>query len=228
MSDIFDKIGNAVQEQGNSLIMVALNQVVIGAIELCPTLRSGVKNAIRSLKEQHQIKSFYIMSGDHEEPTKRLGETLGINHYFSNVLPQEKANLINNLQESGRVVCYIGDGINDAIALKKAQVSISLNGASTLATDTAQIILMSEDMTQLVNLFGFAKKFQATMNQSLNYVSGHSIVGIMGVLFLRFSIVDTLLLKQLGLTLGISNSLKPLLIDQRATKPKEIPHEQKL
>ncbi len=220
MSDIFDKIGNAVQEQGNSLIMVAVNQAVIGAIELCPMLRFGVKDAIRSLKEQHQIKNLYVISGDHEEPTKRLAETVGIEHYFSNVLPQEKANLINNLQELGKVVCYIGDGINDAIALKKAQVSISLNGASTVATDTAQIILMSEDMTQLANLFGFAKKFHSTMNQSLNYVSGHSIAAIMGVLFLNFSIIDTQILKHLGVMIGVGNALKPSLIDQSSNKPK--------
>jgi len=91
------------------------------------------------------------------------------------------------LQESGKTVCYIGDGINDSIALKKAQVSISLRGASTIATDTAQIILMNESLEQLCDLFEFAQEFEAD-----------------------FSVIHTLLLKEIGLTASLANATHPL------------------
>ncbi|MGB0386666.1 MAG: HAD-IC family P-type ATPase, partial [Ardenticatenaceae bacterium] len=74
--------------------------------------------------------------------TRRLAQELGIDHYFANTLPENKADLVKQLQEEGRTVCFVGDGINDAIALKQAHVSISLRGATTIAMDTAQIVLM--------------------------------------------------------------------------------------
>ncbi len=113
---------------------------MIGAIELHPTIRPEAKEIIRELQERNI--SIYIISGDHKKPTKKLAEALGIEHYFAEVLPQDKASLLSQLQDEGKSVCFVGDGINDSIALKQANVSISLRGASTIATDTAGIILM--------------------------------------------------------------------------------------
>jgi Cu2+-exporting ATPase len=152
----------------------------------------------------------YILSGDNENPTEKLAQTLGMSGYFAQVLPQEKAKIIQMLQDSGKTVCYIGDGINDSIALKKAHVSISLRGASSVATDTAQIVLMNEDLEQLVKLFEFAKEFNHTMGNSLNQILVPSVVGATGALLFDFTIIDTLLLKQIGLTISLVNSVRPL------------------
>lgn len=84
---------------------------------------------------------------------------LGIDHYFAEVLPEAKAQLVARLQAEGRFVCFVGDGINDAIALKKAHTSISLRGASTAATDTAQIVLTDESLEQLAHVFEMAQRF---------------------------------------------------------------------
>ena len=134
------KIEAACHAEGNSFVYVALDNQLGGAIELRPTVRPEAKKLTRALRKRHI--SIVIISGDHEKPTKKLAESLGIDHYFAEVLPQDKAQLIEQLQEKGKSVCFVGDGINDSIALKKANVSISLCGASTIATDTAGIILM--------------------------------------------------------------------------------------
>lgn len=84
--------------------------------------------------------TFYILSGDQEEPTRRLAEHLGIAHYQANTRPEQKASFIETVQARGCPVCFVGDGINDGIALKKAHVSISLRGTTTVATDTAQTV----------------------------------------------------------------------------------------
>ena len=130
-------------------------------------MRPEAKMVIDSLRKHHTIQSVAIISGDHEAPTKKLAEQLMIDNYFAEVLPQDKAKLIAQLQKEGRTVCYIGDGINDAIALKQADVSISLRGASTVATDTAQIILMNENLEQLGLLFDIAKNFDKNMKKIL-------------------------------------------------------------
>ena len=136
----YEKMEEESHAQGHSLVYVAINDQLGGAIELVPTIRPEAKAIITSLRQRNI--SIVIISGDHEKPTQKLAEELGIDNYFAETLPENKASLIANLQEEGRKVCFVGDGINDGVALKKANVSISLRGASTVATDTAGIILM--------------------------------------------------------------------------------------
>ena len=90
--------------------------------------------------------------------------------YFAEVLPEAKADLVKQLQSQGRNVCFVGDGINDSIALKTANVSLSLRGVTTIAIDTAQIVLMSGNLAQLPNIFVVADEFAANMR--LNFTLG--------------------------------------------------------
>jgi Cu2+-exporting ATPase len=196
-------------QQGHSLVMVAINKRMIGAIELFPTVRPEAKAVIDKLR-QGQIKSMYILSGDQEIPTQKLADDLGIEHYFAQVLPQNKAQIIEQLQKSGKTVCYIGDGINDAIALKKAQVSISMRGASTVATDSAQIILMS-NLNQLAHLFELAQEFEKNMTISFKAMIAPTVIGMSGAFFLDFDLLDTILLKQTGLVVSLVNATRPLV-----------------
>ncbi len=200
-------------QQGHSLVMIAINNQMIGAIELFPTVRPEAKVVIDKLR-RCQIKSMYILSGDQEMPTQKLAQDLGIEHYFAQVLPQDKAKIIEQLQSSGKTVCYIGDGINDAIALKKAQVSISMRGASTVATDTAQIILMS-NLNQLGHLFDFAQEFEQNMSSSFKMIIVPTMIGMGGAFFLDFGLIHTMLLKQTGLVMGLVNATQPLIKSQR-------------
>jgi Cu2+-exporting ATPase len=152
-----------------------------------------------------------IISGDHEAPTKKLALKLGMDDYFSEVLPEEKANLITQLQAEGKSVCYVGDGINDAIALKKANVSISLRGASTVATDTAQVILMNQKLDQLEELFDLAQAYEANMKSIFATVITPSLIGLGGVFFLHYGLSYMILMSQVGFIGGIGVALSPLL-----------------
>lgn len=198
--------------QGHSLVMVAVNKKLIGAIELKPTVRSEAKHVIQQLKARNNIKETYIISGDHEIPTQKLANELGIDHHFSGVLPTEKADLIDKLKEEGKFICYIGDGINDSIALKKSHVSISLSGASTIATDTAQIVLMDKGISHLDTLFNLAKDFESNMESSLNYMLAPAVVGVGGVFLFGFGLLPTLLLNLTGLAFSVNNALHPNLV----------------
>ena len=134
-------------------------------IELHATLRPEAKAVIEGLKKRGL--SLSIISGDQAEPTRKLAGELGIDTYFADTLPENKAKIIRQLQEQGRVVCFVGDGINDAIALKQADVSVSLKGATTLATDTAQVVLMDQSLNQLDTLFSLARQYDKTMTLGL-------------------------------------------------------------
>lgn len=204
---------HAIQEhchqQGHSLVMVAMDDALIGAIELQPTVRPEAKEIVQGLKERW-IESTYIISGDHATPTRKLANELAIDHYFAETLPQNKSELIEQLQAEGKTVCFVGDGINDSIALTKADVSISLSGASTVAQDAAQIILLNGGLDELCELFDIAKEYETNMRNNFWAVVGPCVLCIGGVYFANFGLITTILLKQLGLFTGIASALSPL------------------
>lgn len=199
--------------EGHTLVLVALENTVIGAVELQATVRPEAFAVIQGLR-QRNIKSMYIISGDHEAPTKRLAEKLGIDHYFAETLPEQKADIIESLQQEGKSICYIGDGINDAIALKKAQVSVSLRGASTVAIDTAQVVLMDQSLRQLGLLFDIARQFQTNMKKTFAIVFIPHAIALTGSLFLQFSFLNVFILRNMALFAGVTHAMLPLLPDQ--------------
>ncbi|MBF0099845.1 MAG: heavy metal translocating P-type ATPase [Desulfobacterales bacterium] len=214
--EISDQQANR-DEEGASFIYVAVNNELAGVIELQSIVRPEVRSIVQKLKESG--KQIYIISGDHEKPTRKLANDLGIEHYFSEVLPEDKANLITQLQQKGHSVCFVGDGINDAIALKKANVSISLRGASTIATDSAQIVFMGQSLKQLIPLFDLASQFNSNLDASYltTLIPGAICVG--GVFFLGFGIFTSIMLYNVGLIAGIGNAMLPRLKSLYTEKP---------
>ena len=196
-------------DQGHSMVYVAVNEQLAGAIELRPTIRPEAPEVIRQLQERG-IR-LYIISGDHEQPTRNLAAQLGITDYFAEVLPEDKAGLVEQLQQSGNSVCFVGDGINDAIALKKAQVSVSIRGASTIATDTAQIVLMDGTLTNLSYLFQLAQDLNANLERTLALTVGPGVICIGGIFFFHFGILSSVLLFNLSLLASVTNAILPLI-----------------
>ncbi|KPA16884.1 heavy metal translocating P-type ATPase [Candidatus Magnetomorum sp. HK-1] len=206
-------------EAGHSLIYVAIDEIIAGAFELQAKIRPGYQDVIHKLKQRGI--NIYIMSGDHEKPTKALAKEFGIENYFAQVLPEEKAGLVEELQNTGKTVCFIGDGINDSIALKKSQVSISLSGASSIATDTAQIILMDKQPDQLIQLLDLAQNLKRDMNNIL--ISGiiPSVAIIGGVFLIHLRIPFAIACYMTGMTAGVSNALWPSIKEYIFSKPQE-------
>jgi len=193
--------GIAIPAEITALQRSSHEQGYSGMLELHPTIRPEAKQIIRQLRRRHL--SIYIISGDQEHPTKQLAEKLGIDHYFANTLPQDKAQLIEQLQKEGKSICFVGDGINDSIALKKAKVSISLRGASTAATDTALVILMDKTLTKLDHLFKLAQHFDTNQKNGLatTFVPGVLCVG--GIFFLHFGIFNAMMFNNISIIAGI-------------------------
>jgi len=199
-------------EQGHTLILIAIDKDVIGAIELVPAVRSEAKMVIDKLKQRTNIKTTYIISGDHEIPTKKLAAELDIDYFFAETLPEEKADIIEQLHNEGHFICYIGDGINDSIALKKSQVSVSLTGASSVATDTASIILMDQGLNHLNFLFDLADDFHNNMNRTFIMTLIPAVIGVTGAFLLGFTLIHTIILNLIALGLTLGNTMVPMLL----------------
>ena len=217
----YRQIEEIAHAEGYSLVYVAVDHQFAGAIELRPTIRPEARELVRQIHLKNM--STVIISGDNEKPTEKLAATLGISRYFAETLPEDKANLIEQLQAEGKTVCFVGDGINDSIAMRKAQVSISLSGASTVATDTAGIILMDGTLSQLVPLFGIGRAFKNTVQRGIVMSVLPGIVCIGGIFFLHWSFLTSVLFYQVNLGSNIANAMWPLLAYQRKKANNRLP-----
>ncbi len=200
---------NQIRHDGHSLIMVSVDDQLSSVIELQASERPEVEEIITGLRERG-MKHLAIISGDHEKPTRILAERLGMDRYFAGVLPQEKARYVELLKEEGRTVCFVGDGINDAIALKKADVSISLRGAASLATDTAQVVFMEESIGKLGALVDTARLLQRNIKTSWRLIVVPNTLCVAGVFFLRFGLWHSVLFNNVTILMSLANGMLPL------------------
>jgi len=202
---------------GHALVFVAVGDAVAGAVELAATLRPDAKATVDWLRQQGL--ALYILSGDQDAPTRALAAELGMTGYFANTLPEQKAERVKALQAQGKQVCFIGDGINDAIALRQAEVSVSLRGATTVATDAAQVVLMDDHLAQLRLLWELALGFERVVATNARLATRLSVAASVGVLVLPFEFWFVQ-------TLGITQAVSGIRISQRPlldTKPEANP-----
>lgn len=201
---------NNAHQQGFSLIYTAVNGILCGVIELHPTVRQEAKAVIQHL--QKRGLQIYILSGDHAGPVKNLALQLGVNNYIAETLPEDKAKVIEELQQNGKTVCFVGDGINDAIALKTAAVSISPQNASHVAVDNAQIVLMDQNLYQILDAFELADRFN--INQQIVINAGTIIPSLMsmgGAVLLGTTFAQVTILYLLSIVIATGGSMYPLL-----------------
>jgi len=207
VSSDYKTLQDDANQQGYSLVYIAVDQQLAGIIELHPTIRPEAKAIIKQLKQRGL--SLAIISGDHEKPTEALARELGIDQYFAETMPQDKADIVKQLQQQGKSVCFVGDGINDTIALKQADVSISLNSASSIATDTAQIVLMDDDLKQFPRLFELSESLESNYKKSLLWDIIPNMINIGGAFFFHLGVYGALGIYSIGLTGGVLNGIFP-------------------
>jgi heavy metal translocating P-type ATPase len=200
---------DAAHEDGNSLVMVGVDGALGGALELCAAARPEAAAVIAGLRARG-AKSLVIISGDHEQPTRKLAQQLGMDRHFAEVLPQDKAKYVELLQKEGRTVCFIGDGVNDSIALKKANVSISLRGASSVATDTAQVVFMEDSLIKLLQLHDVSRDLNRNITTSWGLILIPNLLCIGGAFFAGFGVMHSMIFNQIGGMLALGNGLLPL------------------
>jgi heavy metal translocating P-type ATPase len=198
-----------VHREGHTMVMVAVDDELGGALELRASVRPEVRGIVQGLRERG-IRHIAIISGDHEAPTRRLAEDLGMDRYFAQVLPADKAGYVEKLQREGRKVCFVGDGINDAIALKKANVSISLRGATTIATDTAHVVFMEQSLGKLCELRDIARDLDRNVRNSWLMILGPNLACIAGVFTLGFGIGASVLTNNVAALAALANGLLPM------------------
>ncbi len=212
ISKHFHQTANTLQHEGNSLVMVAVNGKAVGILEINESIRSEIKDVISGLY-QRGIKQISIISGDHQGATGKIAKELGIDNFYYDVLPKDKSAIVKKLQDKGKKVLFIGDGVNDSLAMVRSDISISLNDASTVAIDVAQIILLDGNFKQLNNLFDISKKMRSGFRQSLFLTMTPSGIVISGVLLGNIGISGAVILENMFFLTGLAKVALPSKLD---------------
>ena len=203
------------QQQGKLCVWVARDGLVIGVLILKAPLRPEARAIIDNLRQSTKIRTVLLVSGDQPIPTQQAAIAVGADGFYAETLPAGKAELIARLQSEGRKVCFVGDGINDAIALKQANVSVSMVGSTRTAIDTAHIVLMDEGLERLPTLFTLAQNVAETQRMMMIPVLGTSILGVIGIFAWDWRLTMSTILDQAGMIGGTSVLLRQRMLSQR-------------
>lgn len=183
-------------ERGSSTILVAVDETVRGAIEIRYQLRPGAATCVQAL--QSLGIECRIVSGDSEGATAKIAERLGITRWHSSQLPDDKQRLVMEQRAQGRTLCFVGDGINDAVAIKAADVGVSISGASRASLDHAGIILLDPSLSRLPSLLDIAVRFRSRSNFALACSYVFPAGGMVSTVALRTSPLFALLLEDIA------------------------------
>lgn len=201
-------------EKGCTVIYTAAEGATKGFLVLSDTLRNESRSMIASLKAMDVEP--VLLTGDNEKSAKTIAQSLGITEVRANCLPEDKLNAITKLQESGSVA-MIGDGINDAPALKRSDVGIAMGGVgSDIAVDAADIALVDDEVKELPHLIAISKRMMTTIKVNLTFSMTLNFVAIILAIIAVLNPVIGALVHNCGSVLVIINSA--LLLKWRSKK----------
>jgi Cu2+-exporting ATPase len=162
--------------QGKTVVYLMIDGKVKGAIALADIIRPEAKQAVKTLKEMG-IKCM-MLTGDREQVAKWVAEETGLDEYFAEVLPLEKAAKVKEVQSRGLVVAMTGDGVNDAPALAQADIGIAIGAGTDIAVETADIILVKNNTKDVASIVSLSRATYRKMLQNLFWATGYNVVAI--------------------------------------------------
>ena len=185
----FKELTDKYEHQGKTVLYFTKDHQLLGMIALADQVKETSKSAIKEFKAMG-LKVMMI-SGDNIETAKAIGEQLALDQIIAGVLPQDKAAVVSKLQQQGEIVGMVGDGINDAPALTKADVGIAIGAGTDIAIEQADIVLVKNDLMDAVKAVKLSKATIKTIKQNLFWAFIYNLIGIplaAGVLYPSFGI----------------------------------------
>ncbi|PKE16602.1 heavy metal translocating P-type ATPase [Macrococcoides caseolyticum] len=174
--DFDDKNFNKWSEQGKTVVFILVNEELAGAIALADKIKESSKQTIEQLHKRN-IKAI-MLTGDNQKVANYVAEQIGIDEVYAEVMPNEKADKVTEIQERGLVVAMTGDGINDAPALTKADVGIAVGAGTDIAMDSADIVLVDSNPKDILAIFSLSKRTYNKLVQNLIWATGYNVIAL--------------------------------------------------
>ncbi|TNV68854.1 heavy metal translocating P-type ATPase [Trichococcus shcherbakoviae subsp. psychrophilus] len=209
--DEYIRLNNEWSSQGNTVVYVAEDEKVIGVIALMDIPSEHAKETIDYFKKLGIHTT--LITGDSEMTGKAVGDQLGVDEVLANVMPEDKSNVISEQKEKYGVIAMVGDGVNDAPALVKADVGIAMGDGTDVAVDVSDLVLMQNNLSKLVQAHKISKKMNKVIWQNIYFsmavVVFLVIVSLLGLADIAISVIihegSTIVVILNGLRLLISN-----------------------
>ena len=164
------------QEEAKTVIYFADNNKVLAIIAIADKIKATSREAIEKL--QRSGIEVYMLTGDNAQTAAAVARKVGITSYKAEVMPSYKAAFVKELQQSGKIVAMVGDGINDSQALAQSDVSIAMGKGSDIAVDAAKMTLITSDLNSIPKAFNLSRKTVRTIKQNLFWAFIYNIIGI--------------------------------------------------
>ena len=174
--EMTDERVEPLQAQGKTVVFVLVDGALKGAIALADIIRPEAKQAIDALKEM-DIRCM-MLTGDNKATAKWVSDQVGLDEYFAEVLPQDKVAKVKEVQARGELVAMTGDGVNDAPALAQADLGIAIGAGSDVAVETADVILVRSNPSDVVAILKLSRATYRKMIQNLVWATGYNVVAI--------------------------------------------------
>ncbi len=163
-------------QQSKTVIWFANSQQALCVMSVSDKVKETSLPAIKQMQDMGI--ELYMLTGDNEATARAIAEQTGIKHYRAEVLPQHKAAFVQELQQQGKTVAMVGDGINDSSALATADVSIAMGKGSDIAMDVAKMTIISSELTKIPQAIKLSKQTVATIRQNLFWAFIYNLIGI--------------------------------------------------
>ncbi len=175
--------------EGKTLMVVAVENKIAGIVAAADNIKDSAPLAIQRMKELGLEP--VMITGDNKGTAEIVSKKLGIERYFAEVLPQDKASYVKKLQDEGRFVAMVGDGVNDAPALAQADIGIAIGAGTDVAIETANIVLMKSDVADVLRAIKLSKATVRKMKENLAWATVYNVLAIpiaAGILYPSFGI----------------------------------------
>jgi len=168
------------ESKGNSLVLTAVDGELKALTGIRDQIRPGVKEDLTRLKKLG-VKNLILLSGDNQGTVDQVAKELGLTEAHGHMLPEHKSAYVRDLMEQGRMVAFVGDGVNDSPSLALAQIGIAMGSGTDVAIETSDVVLMNSDFGRLPHALGLAKKTAANMRQNIVIAVGVVLILLAGV-----------------------------------------------
>lgn len=176
---------NELASQGKTPMYIAINNQIAGIIAVADTVK---ENSVKAIQKLHKMGiEVAMITGDNKRTAEAIAKQVGIDRVLSEVLPEDKANEVKKLQDEGKKVVMVGDGINDAPALAQADIGIAIGSGTDVAIESADIVLMRSDLMDVPSAVELSKSTIRNIKQNLFWAFAYNVAGIpfaMGILYL--------------------------------------------
>ena len=170
------------EENGNSLVLTAVDGELKVLMGIRDQIRPGVKKDLQKLKALG-VKNLVVLSGDNQGTVDLVARELGLTDAYGHMLPEDKSAYIKEIQTEGRIVAFVGDGVNDSPSLALADIGIAMGGGTDVAIETSDVVLMNSDFSRLPHALGLTKATSRNMKQNIIIAVGVVLVLLASVFF---------------------------------------------